>query len=209
MTYLPHLLALFGAWVVFIVSPGPSFATTVHYATTRSRHEAISVALGITCAMTIWLLCSLLGLSILFTRVSVLSQGLKVVGAIYLAYLGVKMVIPARHTKVEAAHATASVQRFRRGSSWNAGLLTTLSNPKVVVFFSSIFAVFVPTALPGWMQVATTALLVSFVAVWYLIVACIFSLGPITRAYHQARRLIDRCTGGIFLSLSLLLLVAH
>ena len=42
MTYLPHVLALFGAWVVFIASPGPSFATTVHYATTRSRNEAIS-----------------------------------------------------------------------------------------------------------------------------------------------------------------------
>lgn len=31
MMYLPHLLVLFGTWVVFIVSPGPSFATTVHY----------------------------------------------------------------------------------------------------------------------------------------------------------------------------------
>jgi threonine efflux protein len=209
MAYLPHLLALFGAWVVFIVSPGPSFATTVHYATTRSRNEAISVALGITSAMTIWLLCSLLGLSILFTRVSVLSQVLKVAGALYLAYLGVKMVLSARHTKVEEPHATASVQRFRRGSSWNAGLLTTLSNPKAVVFFSSIFAVFVPTSLPVWMQAALIALLVSFVAGWYLVVACIFSLGPITRAYHRASCWVDRCTGGIFLTLSLLLVVAH
>jgi threonine/homoserine/homoserine lactone efflux protein len=209
MTYLPHLLALFGAWVVFIVSPGPSFATTAHYATTRSRNQAITVALGVTCGIAIWLVCSLLGLSILFTRFSALSQALKVAGAIYLAYLGVKLVLSTRRAKTTNAHATASVQRFRTGSPWNAGLLTTLSNPKVVVFFSSIFAVFAPTALPMWTQAAMIALLVSFVAGWYLFVACIFSLGPITKAYYRARHWIDRCTGGIFLTLSLLIVVAH
>jgi threonine/homoserine/homoserine lactone efflux protein len=82
----------------------------VHYATTRSRHEAVSVALGITSAMAIWLLCSLLGLSMLFTRVSILSQVLKVFGAIYLAYLGVQLVVPARHAKGQTAHATAPIQ---------------------------------------------------------------------------------------------------
>jgi threonine efflux protein len=207
--YLPHVLALCGAWVIFIVSPGPSFAATVHYATTRSRHEAVGVALGITGAMAIWLLCSLLGLSLLFTRVGALRQGLRVAGALYLAYLGLKLVTAARRTTGEAAPARASLQRCRGRASWHAGLLTTLSNPKVVVFFSSIFAVFVPTTLPLWTQAASLALLVSFAAVWYLFVACLFSLGPITKAYGRAQDWLDRCTGGLFLTFSLLLVVAH
>jgi len=209
MTYLPHIIALFGAWVAFIISPGPSFATTMHYASTRSRHEGISAALGVTSALTIWLICSLLGLSVLFTRLSVLSQVLKVVGAIYLAYVGVKMVVHARHANVQAAKATASAHRFHRGSSWNAGLLTTLSNPKVVVFFSSLLAIFLPKHLPMWMQVGITGLLVSFAAGWFIIVACIFSIGPITKAYYRAQCWIDRCTGGIFITLGLLLVVTH
>ena len=200
---------VFGAWVAFIISPGPSLTTTMHYATTRSRHEGISAALGVTSALTIWLICSLLGLSVLFTQVSVLSQVLKVVGAIYLAYIGVKMIVHARHANVQAAKATASAHRFHRGSSWNAGLLTTLSNPKVVVFFSSLLTVFLPTHLPMWMQVGITGLLVSFAAGWFIIVACIFSIGPITNVYRRAQCWIDRCTGGIFIILGLLLLVTH
>ncbi|CAM3725290.1 LysE family translocator [Alicyclobacillus pomorum] len=95
MSYLPSLMALAGIWILAVISPGPDFVATVHYATTRSRREGIFVALGITSAISIWIIGSLVGLGFLMARMSWLIEVLRTVGAVYLVYLGVKTILHA------------------------------------------------------------------------------------------------------------------
>ena len=94
MSYFPHLLTLVGVWVVLTITPGPDFAVTFHYATTRSRHDGVFVALGVTTGLTIWITGSMAGLGVLFAHFSWLVEIIRTLGALYLTYLGIKRSSP-------------------------------------------------------------------------------------------------------------------
>ncbi|HEU0026823.1 MAG TPA: LysE family transporter [Ktedonobacterales bacterium] len=93
--------------------------------------------------------------------------------------------------------------RWGRLPSWLIGFLTNISNPKALAFFSSIFALLLPARPPFWLDVAILAGMVGISAGWFSLVALLFSLAPVARAYRRAQRWIDAITGGIFVALGL------
>ena len=92
MSYLPQLLTLAGVWVLVVMSPGPNFVATVHHATARSRRDGLFVALGIATGTTLWVTFGVIGLGVLFARFSWLVEIIRTVGAIYLTYLGARII---------------------------------------------------------------------------------------------------------------------
>jgi threonine efflux protein len=204
MDYLPRLMVLIGVWVVAVISPGPDFAATVQYATARSRRDGVLVALGIISAMSIWIISSMVGLGVLLARVSWLIEIIRTIGALYLVYLGIKTILHAHHPAPLPSSKPAPTRGF---SAWRVGFLTNISNPKALAFFSSLFVVLLPANPPLWVQAASAVLMLMIAACWFCIVACLFSLGPVTSAYRRAKRWIDYMTGGIFVALGIRLAV--
>ncbi|HEY4036676.1 MAG TPA: LysE family transporter [Ktedonobacteraceae bacterium] len=204
MSYLPSLIALAGVWTLAVMSPGPDFAATVQYATTRSRRDGMLVALGITSALFIWIIGSLVGLEVLLARMSWLIEMIRTVGACYLVYLGVKMILSAHRPISQASSQPARTQSF---AVWRVGFLTNISNPKAVAFFSSLFVVLLPSHSPIWVQVASVILMLVIAVSWFCIVACVFSVGAISKAYRRAKRWLDYITGGIFVALGIRLAI--
>jgi threonine efflux protein len=200
MDYLPRLMILAGVWAIAVISPGPDFAATVQYATARSRRDGVLVALGITSAISIWIVGSMVGLGMLLARVSWLLEIIRTVGALYLVYLGIRTIIHAHRPVTLASSKPVPTHGF---SAWRVGFLTNISNPKAVAFFSSLFVVLLPANPPLWVQAASVVLMLLIAACWFCIVACLFSLGPVTNAYRRAKRWIDYITGGIFVALGI------
>lgn len=205
MSYLPQLLALASVWAIVVISPGPDFVATVHHAVSRSRRDGLLVALGIVASTTIWVMVSIVGLGVLFARFSWFVEVIRTVGALYLIYLGIKMLWKAHQHRREAE---PEVTLPKRGSAWRVGFLTDLSNPKAAAFFGSLFAVFLPAHSPLWLQVASVVVVVMIAACWYGTVACVFSFGPIARGYSRVKKWIDYVTGGILVVLGVRLAVA-
>lgn len=204
MSYLPSLIALAGIWTLAIISPGPDFAATVQYATTRSRRDGLLVALGITSALSIWIIGSMVGLGVLLARMNWLIEIIRTVGAFYLVYLGVKTILYAHRPISQASSPSAPTQSF---AAWRVGFLTNIGNPKAVAFFSSLFVVLLPPHSPIWVQAASVILMLVIAVSWFSIVACVFSLGPINSAYRRAKRWLDYITGGIFVALGIRLAI--
>ncbi len=204
MSYLPHLLTLIGVWVVVTITPGPDFAVTLHYATARSRRDGVLVALGVATGLTIWITGSMAGLGVLFAHFSWLVEIIRTLGALYLTYLGIKMILSAHRPPPEIA---AGVAPTRRLSAWGIGFLSNLSNPKLAAFFSSLFAALLPANLPLWVQGTTVVVMLAVTTAWLCIVACVSSLGPIVRGYRRVKRWIDYITGGLFVALGVRLAV--
>lgn len=197
MSYLPSLLTLAGVTLVGAMSPGPDFATTVYYST-RSRREGIFAALGITSALSVWIIGSMAGLEVVLAQVNWLVQIIRMLGALYLISLGIRAILHAHHP---APSSSASPITASGLAAWRVGFLSNMGNPKVLVFFSSIFVVLFPAHPPFWVEAASVALMLSINIVWYSLVVFAFSLKPVTRVYQKAQRWIGYLTGVIFVAL--------
>ena len=197
MEYLPHILALLGVWVVVVITPGPNFLAVTHHALTHSRKAGVFCALGVAAGTVIWALSALFGVVLVLQKVSWAYDGLRIAGAGYLIYIGLKALRGSAKLGPTPAAATAA-QTAGPWRSFRAGLLVDLSNPKAATFFASLFVVMLPAGAPLAVNLATVAVLVVVLAAWYSFAAVIVSLPPVARVYKRVQRWIDRAAGALF-----------
>jgi RhtB (resistance to homoserine/threonine) family protein len=185
-----------------VMSPGPSFLITARTAVAHSRADGIKVAVGLGAGTIVWSAAALLGLNVLFHQFHWLFIGMKVAGALFLLWIAVQIFQHAAdpvELNDEGNHASGR-------SALLHGLLTQISNPKVVVFFGSIFVAMLPREIPRWMIVALIAIVAMNEIVWYSLVSLFFGSSPVRRFYLRAKRWIDRATGAFLGLLGLRLL---
>lgn len=196
------LLSIGLVQLLAVMSPGPSFLITARTAVARSRSDGIKVALGLGAGAGLWAIATLFGLNLLFQRVPVLYQVMQVAGGVFLLWIAYKIV---RHAAVPI-RLDAVDGEGRLDHPFIKGFLTQISNPKVVVFFGSVFIAMLPRDIPLWMML-TLVLIVSFNDFWwYSAVALFFGSGPVRTFYLRAKKWIDRATGLFLGSLGLRLL---
>lgn len=209
------LLPLLGVWILAVISPGPDFIVTARYATARSRRHGIAVGLGVSSAILVWAVGSMLGLTVLFTRVGWLYDVIRVAGAAYLLYLGGRMLWSSwrrgrgtaadRGAETSVHPSAGAVDAPPAGGlvrAWRVGFLTNIGNPKAAVFFGSLFSSLLPAHAGLGLRGTAVALMVVLAAGWFTAVAALFGLGPIARGYAHARRWIDRVTGTVLVALA-------
>ena len=183
-----------------VISPGPSFLITARTAVAQSRLDGIKVALGLGAGTVIWSSAALLGLNAVFHAVPVLFMGMKVAGALFLLYIAYMIF---RHA-AEPLRIEGGADAV--GNPFVKGFLTQIANPKVAVFFGSIFIAMLPAQVPLWMTLALI-FIVSFNEVWwYSAVSLFFGSGPVRNFYLRAKAWIDRVTGLFLGALGLRLL---
>jgi threonine/homoserine/homoserine lactone efflux protein len=185
-----------------VISPGPSFLITARTAVAQSRRDGIKVALGLGAGTVVWSSAALLGLNAIFHALPPLFIVMKVLGALFLLWIAYQIF---RHA-AEPLELDGASQKT--ANPFMKGFLTQISNPKVAVFFGSIFVAMLPAEVPLWMTVALVAI-VSFNEVWwYTAVSLFFGAGPMRTFYLQAKVWIDRVTGLFLGGLGLRLLWA-
>lgn len=187
-----HLLAA--------ISPGPSFAVAVRTAAAEGFRPAAGLALGLGLGAVIWAAAALLGLALLFEIAPELLVAFKLAGAAFLAWIAVQTWRHASDPLPEAQG--LDVPRSAR-SAVALGLMTQLANPKPAIFFGAVFVGLVPaTASPAALAFLVMVIFVDE-ALWYILVARIFSLGRIRTAYGRFKAWIDRAFGGVMAALAL------
>jgi threonine/homoserine/homoserine lactone efflux protein len=190
MEYLSTIISIGLVQLLAVISPGPSFLITARTAVARSRLDGIKVALGLGAGTVIWASAALLGLNVLFHAFPPLFMAMKIAGALFLMWVALQIF----------RHAAAPIeigqgQGATRFGPFMQGFFTQISNPKVVVFFGSIFVAMLPGTTPAWLTIVLVAL-VSFNEVWwYTLVALFFGAGPVRSFYLRAKAWIDRVTG--------------
>ncbi len=193
-------------WVA-LMSPGPDFFYVSQTAASRSRREALAGAAGIALGVAIWAALALAGLTWLFARASVLAQVVAVAGGVYLVWMGAHLLRGALRPLPTAAVATVAAASARQ--ALRAGLATNLSNPKVVVYFGSIFAAFIRTPLTLAQRWGLWLMIVAETLAWFALVASVFALPRVRAGYLRLRRFVDGGAGLIFVGFGLELIVTR
>ncbi|HEX2583823.1 MAG TPA: LysE family translocator [Steroidobacteraceae bacterium] len=201
------LMGIAIALTVGAASPGPSFVMVAKAAASSGRVTGLSAALGMGCGGFIFAALSLAGLIGLLTAVPPLYALMKIIGGIYLVYLGVKIwkyaVAP-----IDATEPTSVTSQSRSLKSFGVGLATQLSNPKTAVVYASVFAAFLPAESNLQFKLVVMLMVFSIETGWYSLVAVLLSSSGPRRRYLQMKVLIDRVAGSVMILLGLRLAIS-
>ena len=189
--------------LIAVMSPGPSFLITAQTAVAKSRTEGIKVALGLGAGAGIWAIAALVGLHLLFARIPVIYAAAQLVGSLFLFWIAWKILIHA----TDPLQLDDVAEGVPSGNSFLKGFLTQVTNPKVVVFFGSVFVAMLPQEIP--LDDRRPVVIVAFNDFWwYSAVSLFFSTGPVRAFYLRAKKWIDRITAVILGGIGLRLLWA-
>lgn len=181
------------------MSPGPDFVAVTSHSLV-SRRAGLQVAAGITAAIAIWAALAMFGLGVLLAQVGWLYMAVRLIGAAYLIYLGIRILLSVRRSP---APMTIDAVKAGAPAAWRSGFLVGITNPKTAAFFGSLFITVLPLEAPFWVQAAALAV-ISLVALgWFGFVALIFSTERVRTVYGRIRRPIDALLGAILVMLGL------
>lgn len=196
---------------VLIATPGPDmifiFATGIR----GGPRAGFSAAVGVVAGEVVHLTAAAVGLAAVFKAAPVLYEVLRIAGAIYLVWLGVRTLLPGGRTVVPDAQAPgdnggaspAGTVSSPRRAFWQ-GVLTNLLNPKMALFSIAFFPQFVdPTQ-------GSVALQFLVLGACFLLIEILID-GPVGLAAGRFRQLLTRrpwvaramdvCSGSIFIGL--------
>lgn len=138
------LLAFMGVSLLLAVTPGPDMAVVTRNALAHGRRGVVLTTSGIALALVIWVTATAIGLSAVLRSSGEVLFLLKIAGALYLAYLGVRTLLESR---ARPADLLAGVPPAAPAHAvFRQGFLSAISNPKLGIFFVTFLPQFV---LPG------------------------------------------------------------
>jgi threonine/homoserine/homoserine lactone efflux protein len=204
-TYFLYLAAV----AVLVASPGPTMLMALSNALTHGASRGIVSAAGSVGAVLVIMLLSALGLGAVLAASELAFTGLKIVGAAYLIYLGVKTWrSPAMDWTISAQGQKAA--RPALHTSFMQGVMVGASNPKALLFFSAFFPQFINPNAAWAPQFGLLA--ITFVA-FELSLLNALSLGAARvkpwLAVKTRMLWLNRICGGLFASMGAALLLVR
>lgn len=196
---MDHILVLFSVFAVFIpalVLPGPDFVAVVRSSMTYGTRAGLLTTLGVTMGLCLYATLSLVGLSAILVKYQWLTWAVRMLGGSYLIYLGIKLLrTKPRQIELDQAARPAGKRAIL------FGFLVTLTNPKAIVLFASVFATAVTASTPTWLMGVMIALVGASSLTWYSCVSVFMSSAPVMRRFQRARHWIERAAGVCFIGL--------
>lgn len=191
----PELWAAFLlAAISYAVVPGPGTVYIAAQAVTREPRAALWGALGLHVGGYVIVFGSAAGLTVLFSAVPVIYEGLKLLGAAYIIWLGLRMIV--RGSRADKEGQRKPIEK-RHPVTFSQGVLVEILNPTTVVFYVAFLPQFIAPAgdLPVWTQFLVLGVLVNV----------IFSLGDLLtilvamklRATASGSEVLKRVSGWI------------
>jgi len=184
------------AATLVVLLPGPDTLVVVRNLVRGGRPVAARTVLGVLSGLTVWVITAVLGLSAVLRASHDAYVGLRIVGAAYLVFLGIKSLRSRDDKEISP--------RRLLGTGFTAGLLTDLLNPKVGVFFVTVLPGFVPHGYSvPWMSLVLGAIFVILTGAYFVVL--LLASRSVTRWLTESRlrRRIDRCAGVVLIGFGL------
>jgi threonine/homoserine/homoserine lactone efflux protein len=235
----PEILTITGAAAALAVTPGPETILTIRLSSLR-RRAGLVYALGTATGTVIWMVLALTGVSALLTVYPAAVQVLKIVGGLYLCFLGVLAVRQAVLLRRSLSASTPSAQSSAPGAaasaqssasaaeptgdvvagpvseiatamesnswghlrsivSYRRGIVSSLSNPKVGLFFLAILPTLVPASPTGVDYALLIAVVLGVLLAYQIVLALTASLAASAMAHRSADFFIEAASAVILL----------
>jgi threonine/homoserine/homoserine lactone efflux protein len=190
------LISVFAIFIPALILPGPDFVAVVRSSMTYGTRAGLLTTLGVSMGLCLYATLSLLGLSAILVQYQWLTWAVRLLGGAYLIWLGIKLLCAKpQDVEIDPAGRPAGKRAIL------FGFLVTLTNPKAIVLFASVFATAVTASTPHWLMGVMIALVTASSLFWYSCVSLFMSSGPVMRRFQRARHWIERAAGVCFIGL--------
>ena len=196
MGELVVVAAVFAVFIPALMLPGPDFVAVVRSSMAHGARAGLLTTLGVSAGLGMYATLSIVGLSAVLVEYQWLTWLVRLIGGAYLVYLGVRLL-----RSPPVAIELDEVSSRRQPNALVFGFLVTLTNPKAIVLFASVFATAITPHTPGWLMVLMVALVVASSLVWYSLVSLFMSSSPVMRRFERVTHWIERVAGGCFIAL--------
>jgi RhtB (resistance to homoserine/threonine) family protein len=206
-----HVLVFIGVAAIVILLPGPDTAVVTKNVLLHGRRAALGASAGVGAGLSVWTLAAAVGLASVIRASEVTFTVLKIVGALYLMWLGFQALRAARHAPADDEARTTAARPVlgARGGFWQ-GFLSDLANPKIGIFFTSLLPQFVDPGRPVLLPfLALGAMFVLMTVVWLGAYCLIAARAAETLSRPRVRSALDRVTGVVLIAIGLRLLTEH
>jgi RhtB (resistance to homoserine/threonine) family protein len=182
------------------MSPGPDFAIVTRFSLTGSRRSAYLASLGIASALIIHVFYCLLGVAVFIKSTPVLFRTIQVIGALYLAYLGIRLIF-------EKKKPTSEQPPSQDRNAFFSGFLTNILNPKATLFLLSLFTQFITPETSVWQKIAFGISVPLVALLWFLLLSYLLTHSLIYPRLQKYQKGFGIVMGCILILLSLYVLL--
>mgnify|MGYP001490082664 FL=1 len=185
-----------------VASPGPDFALVTRQSLRYNRRVAIWTSLGIGVGILFHSLLAITGLVLLITSNELFLTIFKIIGSLYLLYLGVNSILDSKKAgNIEEEN--TNVDKF---NGFMAGLITNITNIKAILFFVTVFSLVIGTGnnlsllfYGAYMALATF--------IWFSIISYVFTSEGFKNKFSSFLGLFEKIIGFVLILLSLQILI--
>lgn len=195
MLLVPYLIAI----SILTITPGLDTTLIIRTATLEGKTKAFQAALGINLGCIVWGVIVACGLGALLMTSDLAFNALKWIGAIYLTWLGVNLLLKPRSQLASLNNSAVTTQNWFMKGFWG-----NLLNPKVGIFYISFLPQFIPqSSSPVIWTMSLVMIHVVIGLIWSIFL--IAAMQSISAYLKQPKfiRYMDRITGSIFILFAL------
>jgi RhtB (resistance to homoserine/threonine) family protein len=196
------LIHLLGA-----MSPGPDLILCIRNSLTYSRRIGRWTALGFGLGLAVHIAYSLLGLAVIISQSILLFNTIKLLGAAYLVYIGFKSLFSkANHVDVGEPIKKEEISSF---AAVKMGFLTNVLNPKVTLFFLSLFTLVISPDTPASIMAILSLVMIVDTILWFSFVATALTHKRIGVLFERYQGFFNKTFGGLLIALGVKVAVSE
>lgn len=187
-----------------ILTPGPDMFLVLRLAA-RSRRHAIAAVLGANLGLFGWVLLTALGAAAVLARFPWLLGWIQLVGGLWLLFMaqamvrsGLRELKERRHLSLDEFDVNVKQRLGTMGSAFRNGLITNISNPKIMLYFAAILAPVMPVGAPWWALAVIVFVVVTQAFLVFMGLALFISTDRMRRRLLSAGPYIDLAAGAFF-----------
>jgi len=192
--------------VVIVITPGVDMALITKNALAHGRSAAVATAFGVSTGIALWALAAAAGLAAVVAASAEAFTVLKLAGAAYLIYLGVRALLAAG--RLSSPLTRGATRPLRPEVAFRQGFVNNLLNPKIAVFFTSLLPQFVghgSSPLAGFLLLG--AVFDAIGLVWLTLFALAAARGRASLARPRVKAVLDSISGVVLVGLGVRLAV--
>jgi threonine/homoserine/homoserine lactone efflux protein len=194
---LTSWLSLVAICILGALSPGPSLAVVLKQSMNNDASHGMVAGISHALGVALWALLTIFGLGVLVSESPLTFSILTYAGAAYLAWMGIQALrAGSSHIKPLTNGRSAYLDAARDG------LMISLLNPKLAIFFLALFSQFISTDHTPADQLVMVSTVALIDAGWYVLVALVLSRMGLLEVLSRHSQRINQITGVIFIALA-------